>query len=469
MKKPQTHEAPDTVIRVGKFLTALTQEQPGLEYANAGIGVFHTPGIEMPGWYKEALARKDRVVPISTYHFAGDSQFLKTTARLIFGDDVDMGALFLAPSYGGTQAISLGNHALRDIVPCGVPTWVNHEATINAGGSVFYPYKYIDENGEFNVDQLLASLDRERVISGLMEGTHFRALEAFCRVLGVDSGSLTEAESGNPMIKSWIESKKISPLIQAVCNNPLGVDIPQKHWERIANELVTREITLQIDLAYLGLGKGVSEDSAMLRFFKTQGVKMMVYFSYSKFHGHYADRRAGAVLGVNLEQDPQVGAQIRNSTSAVAIDGQRLSTIIESDEGIRTQQRAWLALLRESALANRRILEEALKGTTGEGIMAPGTGPFFFARDPEVDDQPQPLMPYLFPELTQRLGLKVPEGAKDFPNDRLRVVGIPVSPEESFGTSGVRLALPTLTPEIAGEVGATLRMAYVKIKDIGKK
>lgn len=450
-------------INVGQKLASLAKEQPQLDYAKAGIGVFHTPGPEMPGWYKEALAQKNGVVPPSTYHFAGDPKFLETTARLIFGDEVDMKALFLAPSYGGTQAISLGNHALRDIVPCGVPTWVNHEATINAGGSIFFPFKWIDENGEFNVDQLMASLDRERVISELMEGTHSRALEAFCRVLEVDSGSLTEQENGNPMIRSWLGSKKISPLIQAVCNNPLGVDIPQQHWERIANKLVERDITLQIDLAYLGFGKGVSEDSAMLKFFKSRGVKMMVYFSYSKFHGHYADRRAGAVLGVNLEQDPQVGAQIRNSTSAVAIDGQRLSTIIESNEGIRAQQRAWVALLRESALANRKILEEALVGTIGQGIMAPGTGPFFFAPDPKVQGKRHPLMPHLFPELAYRLGFKVPKAAQDFPKDRLRVVGIPVLHEESSGISGVRLALPTLTPAIAGDVGATLRRAYLQI------
>lgn len=471
MKRYASDEAPDTIIRVGQSLRKIGRENPNLPYVNVGIGVFHSDGNQMPEWYQEALRRKNKEVPKSTYHFAGNPEFLENTARLVFGNDVETSDIYMAPSYGGSQAISIGNHVLKDIVPVGVPTYANHEAVINAGGSLFYPYKYLDERGEFNVESFLEVLDREKIVADLMDDQHDRVTEVLCRNMGVDTKSLDHIETAlfRKMGMVWLKTREVAPLIQAVCNNPLGIDIPRNQWGIIADELERKNITLQVDLAYLGLGEGIKKDSEMLKYFKSRGVKMLVYFSYSKFHGHYADRRAGSVMAVNFNKDPGLLSQVRETTSAVAVDGQRLSNVIELNPDIQAEQRMWLEGIRKQAIINRQIISEALNGSLGARINALDAqqGPFLYLSDLQLQDLKSgetkncPLISWIFPELAEKMGYEVPIEAHDFPSDQLRVAGVPILPVEAFGgAGGVRIALPNISEATARDVARTLKEAY---------
>lgn len=471
MKRYTLSESPDTIIRVGQSLKEISRENPNLPYVNVGIGVFHSEGHQMPQWYQEALRRKNKEVPKSTYHFAGNPEFLENTARLVFGNNVETSDIYMAPSYGGSQAISIGSHVLKDIVPVGIPTYANHEAIINGGGSIFYPYRYLNERGEFDVNNLLEVFDREKVVSDLIDHQHGRVTKALCRNMGVDPKSLNHTETTlfQEMGIVWLNTREVAPLIQAVCNNPLGVDIPCNQWEIIADELVRKNITLQVDLAYFGLGKGIEKDSGMLKYFKSRGVKMLIYFSYSKFHGHYADRRAGSVMAVNFDKDPGLLSQVRETTSAVAVDGQRLSNVIELNPDIQTEQRMWLEGIRGQAIINRQIISEALNGGLGARINALDAqqGPFLYASDLQLQDPESweakncPLMPWMFPELAEKMGYEVSTEALDFPSNQLRVAGVPILPEEAFGgAGGVRIALPNISEATARDVARTLKEAY---------
>jgi len=456
MKRLATATPQDSIKATGLALKSIKSELSNLSFIDATIGVFHDNREDgMPSWYREALAREQKVSRKTGYNFVGMPEYLEGTARLIFGNEVDTSTLAMAPSYGGSHAIYLGNSVLQDIVPVGLPTWPNHPGLIENAGGLMVAYRHLDDSGNFNFEGFRQSIEELSLDNTeLLQHAHKR----FMMRWGIDPKSAEQI----PSLKNVLETKNISPLIHAICHNPLGVNIPKDQWAAIVTLLKKNDTTLQIDLAYMGFGESVEKDVELVRYLFCEGVKLFLYFSYSKFHAHYAERRAGAVLCANFSKperaviQEKLLQQIRNTTSAIGTEPQSLSLRIEKDEDIRIEQREWVRRLKEISKVNREILNSGVPDAYK--LSTNTSGPFFFARDGATT-----LLPWIFPELAEKLGYEVSKEARAMPQEFMRIAAIPTSGEEGLGFGGVRIGLPLLTDEMAREAVKTFAYVYERI------
>ncbi len=457
---------PDGVKKSGMALKKVKEEYPDLEFANATVGVFHETNLNsQPDWYIEAGRLADESVfeergKKTGYNFLVNPKFLESQARLIFGDKVDMHKIEVAPSYGGSDAIKTINGIAQGIVPCLVPTWANHKGLIETNGGIMIPYRAIDEQGNFDAETLKQMLNPEEVIR---QTRNEIALRAFLSKFNVPASG-TEKYTYQTIANDWVEGKEVMPLLEAICKNPYSIDIPKDLWPTVAELLKKNDMIVQMDLAYLGFAQGACEDLKFVRYLANEGVKMIVEASMSKFHSHYGWERVGSIMAVNF--DPKEHGikgkllhQIRNTTSAIAERGQVMSTIIEEDPNIREAQRTTVKHLRENSDNNRAIIASALPKAARRFASKDAKGPFLFA----PDGKNGPLLPYVFPELAEQLGVSVPENAKNFPNDKIRVAGVYSSAEDGLGLGGLRLGIAGISEATATDVRNTLEYAYEQL------
>lgn len=406
---------PDIISRVTAAKALLPED---IVYIDSTAGVVGDPEsgkTYVPRFYRHADATVVKEVPGNGYNFPGNQPFLMRTAKMIFGNDADLSKIGRWPASGGSHAIALGNTLLAngnegDIpheVLVGTPTWPGHKGLIERAGNTVTPYRYLDENGEFNIQALQDTLE--------------------ARVQ---------------------ENPEVSLLLHGICQNPLGVDVPRKHWQAIADQLKAKDITLQIDLAYLGFAKGIEEDTAMIRFFHENGVKMLVFFSGSKLYHSYGENRIGAGFAANFEnpKDIQGNAlfEIRQFTSAVPERGQRIAHKIETDPEIQSEHRKWVGETRGRVDENRNTILQIL-GDKAPQYLRESKGIFFQLES----SSPEQLAAKLFVELGNTMEWGKFEHASDFS----RVAVIPVAGE------GVRLNLAALNARTSQAVGEALKNA----------
>jgi aspartate/tyrosine/aromatic aminotransferase len=454
----------DAVKKTGAALKRVNDSNPDLKNTtiNATVGVFHRPGAtEMPDWYREAYNRATFDGKKTGYDFIGNPEFAKTTKELLFGDDTQN--VDVVPGYGGSEAISNGSGVLKAVVPVGVPTWPNHPGIIERAGGVMIPYPHLDNNGEVDSEAFKRLLTPASVTEYIRSSlTEDERLKIISRQLGISPNTIEPGDK-NALLgiqKAQLHQKEISPLVEGASKNPLGIGIPKEKYEKYAEALLQNNTVLQVDLAYLGFIDNTEEDLSFVRYMKKAGVKMMVYFSYSKFHQYFGDERVGAVAAVNFSPEEKIKArlldQTRNTTSAKNEQGQRMAVRIENDEDIRTAQREDVKEIRDNSLINRGHLENSLPEKY-KHFAEKGTGPFLFAPDEAPE---QPLLPYLHPELAEELGFDVPESARNRPENLSRVAAVPTSPKEGAGLSGVRLSIADAPEETTGKIAAALKHAY---------
>jgi len=459
MKSSINVPEPDEVKKSGAALKKTKAQNEKLPFVNATIGVLHSEKEkQMPEWYHEAsrLAETDK---LTGYNFFGIERYLKLTARLLFGGNAPTDDIAMAPSYGGTGGIFLGSEDLKAIVPMGIPTWPNHKGLIETAGGIFVPYQHLTKEGEFNCDEFIKTLDFDYIYETYYLQNQRQVIDVMSNRLGITPNYKEHQDFS----EKWFKEKSISPMIEGDGKNPLSIGIDRKYWQTMADEIKKRSLILQVDLAYLGQGKSIEEDLQMVQFFKSEGVPMFIYFSYSKFHGYYDDERVGAVLGVNLKEDRTPKEQrllhtIRNTTSAVASKGQTTAWVIENYDKIRKEQRLWLENIKKNSDTNREIIAPVLPKEYQ--YFKNGTGPFLFA--PDYNDKQ--LSPYIFPEYAKKFGHHVPEEAKDFPSDKKRIAGILNNVHAKNGDlSGIRLNLSRMSQVTAIDIRNTLEYAYDKM------
>lgn len=465
---------PDGVKKTGMALGEVLKEHPDLEFVNATIGVFHEEHEDgQPEWYQEAGRKADEKMfkidrKKSGYNFLGDPDFMRSQATLIFGHGIKMEQIEVAPSFGGSDAIKTVNGVVQGLVPIIVPTWPNHKGLIETSGGVTIPYRVIDDKGDFDDDVLYEMLDPEAVKERARGDI---AASLFMQRNGIDQGEfLKHRDIYQRVADQWIENQEVVPLLEAVCKNPYAIDIPERLWPKVAELLVKNNMVVQIDLAYLGFARSLEKDLYFLRYLAERGVKMFVEVSMSKFHSHYSWERSGSIMAVNFDPEDNIKAKLlhrtRNTTSAIASRGQVMSAIIETDNGIKNAQRKTVNGLRENSEYMRNIIKGGLPGSArrfaldtsigSSGFTIQARGPFLFAPDGEKGS----ILPYAFPELADKLGVEVPEDARDFPKDKIRVAGVYSPPEDGLGLGGLRLGIAGINRATAIDIRSTLGYAY---------
>lgn len=254
----------------------------------------------------------------------GDIGFVEAYGDLIFEGTTRTIAGAQAP--GGSGALRLAAEVFTTAYPdgslwVGLPTWPNHLPLTESAGvkTKAFPY-FCRESQEILFDQML--------------------------------DSLAEAKPGDGL------------LLHGCCHNPTGADMSDEQWLVIAKLLAEKEILPIIDLAYHGLGRGMTDDLAATRLVVEHNPQTLVAASCSKNFGLYRDR-VGAVY--MAAEQPELASRTQDYFGQVARKiysmppdhGGAVVKIILNDETLRSQWQAELdTMVRRVNTLRQAIAEE---------------------------------------------------------------------------------------------------------------
>lgn len=259
---------------IGQFRT-----DPRDNKIDLGVGVYFDAHGDTPVFKAVKLAERQLLEHQDTKRYLGpegDREFTAAVSRLLFdGSDVE-GRWIALQTPGGTGAVRLALETLKLIgvrrVILGVPSWPVHANILDALGMETVPYQHYDAaTGAVDFDALM---DRVR-----------------------------SAGPGDAL------------LVHGCCHNPSGADLTAEQWTTLADLLAQRGVTPLIDLAYHGLGEGLSQDLAGVRAVLARVPEAMIAYSCDKNFGLYRER-TGALFTV--AQTPRAGNVVEGHQHAIA-------------------------------------------------------------------------------------------------------------------------------------------------------
>ncbi len=314
---------PDPLLKIIKMF----RDDPRSDKIDLGVGVYKDASGNTPvmAAVKEAERRLFETQRTKAYvGQQGDVQFLDLLGELAFGALAR--ELNSIQTVGGTGALRLGCDLVRAAggkrVVLPAPSWPNHPALIAAAGLE-------------RIDAPFFDVATQRIdLDGLIDA--FR---------GTQPGDAV--------------------ILQAVCHNPLGADFTLDQWRALADALTEHKLIGFLDLAYLGFGDGVDEDSAGARLILERAANVIVAVSGAKSFGVYRER-VGALY---VKAAPDARAAVQSNLFALARanysmppdHGASVVREVLSDRALRASWREELDAMRahikgtRAALADQRI------------------------------------------------------------------------------------------------------------------
>ena len=223
-----------------------------------GVGVYRndqgdTPILQAVRKAEQAvLARQGTKSYVAA---AGNPGFNQSMERLVFGEEhpaLKSGRVRTIQAPGGCGALRLGAELIRaaspeSVVHVSTPTWANHIPLLSGCGLKLERYPYFDTTtGGVKFDSMWASLER-------------------------------------------LPQRSVV-LLHASCHNPTGADLNESQWRELLTLFKRRNLLPYIDMAYQGLGTGISEDAFGVRLFCAELPEVTVAVSCSKNFGLYRER-----------------------------------------------------------------------------------------------------------------------------------------------------------------------------------
>jgi aspartate aminotransferase len=223
-----------------------------------GVGVYRndqgdTPVLQAVRKAEQAvLARQGTKSYVAA---AGNPGFNQSMERLVFGEEhpaLKSGRVRTIQAPGGCGALRLGAELIRaaspeSVVHVSTPTWANHIPLLSGCGLKLERYPYFDTTtGGVKFDSMWASLER-------------------------------------------LPQRSVV-LLHASCHNPTGADLNDLQWRELLALFKRRNLLPYIDMAYQGLGTGISEDAFGVRLFCAELPEVTVAVSCSKNFGLYRER-----------------------------------------------------------------------------------------------------------------------------------------------------------------------------------
>ena len=228
---------------------------------------------------------------------------------------------------GGCGALRLGAELLKQCsstktVWVSDPTWANHIPLFQKVGFQIKKYPYYNK------------VSKEIEFTAMMTG-------------------LNEVQAGDVV------------LINGCCHNPCGADLNLEQWKQLSHLLSEKQAFPYVDLAYQGLGLGLEEDVAGLRFMADQVPEMLIASSCSKNFGLYRERTGALMLIADSAQAAsnsldQLGVIARGIWSMPPAHGAAIVETILSDSELTQEWHAELQHMRERLRGLRVILAESL-------------------------------------------------------------------------------------------------------------
>lgn len=279
---------------------------------------------------------------------AGSAGFNESMTRLILGDGSSLireGRTSVIQTPGGCGALRMAAEFFRLCQPdtkvwVSTPTWANHMPLLGGAGLNIREYPYL------NPETLTVN---------------------FAAMLN----SLESAGAGDVV------------LLHGCCHNPSGADLTFDQW-KVVTELIQRKGLLPfVDMAYQGLGDGLEEDAAGLRYLASQVPEMVVAASCSKNFGLYRERTGALMLisateAVNTAATSQLLSVVRSHYSMPPARGAAIVETILGDDALRAQWQGELGGMCERILGLRHAFADALAPVGDFRFIARQRGMFSF-------------------------------------------------------------------------------------------
>jgi len=333
-----TPRAPDAIMAL--MVAAKADLNP--EKVDLGVGVYKTSDGETPvmravaGAQAKWLAEEDTKLYMST---TGNADFRKSLLELVLGDDhADLRAGRIASSQaaGGSGALRIAAELIVEAAPGArvwgsTPTWANHVPLIGSAGLEMKSYPYYD---------------RESL------GVDFDAMMSTLR---------SETKAGDVV------------LLHGCCHNPTGADLSDAQWEELAAFMAERKLLPFIDLAYLGLGRGLNEDAFGLKTCMAVCPEVLFTLSCSKNFALYRERTGLVGLKTADKSTADVaqthfGAIQRKLISMPPAWGAMVVTTVLGDRDLRHEWNEELNEMRTRIRRLRRSLADELSVQGGEDL-----------------------------------------------------------------------------------------------------
>ncbi len=321
----------DPILR----LMSLCRDDPRDDKIDVGVGVFKTPTGETPVMraVREAEKRLHDSQRTKTYvGIAGDPIFDQAMIDLVFADSVDHSRVRAVQAPGGSGALRITADMLHRAMPdktvwVSDPTWGNHTPIFEAAGFTVKTYPYFDTETK--------RVDEEKVLDALNK-------------LGKDD----------------------IVLLHGCCHNPTGSDMSQAAWNRLADIALERGFLPFIDLAYQGLGLGLSDDLYGTRKLASVVPNLIVTNSCSKNFGLYRERVGCAMILAKDSAAAEITQKHLTIAARVAYSmppdhGAAIVGIIMTDAELRKQWEEELGEMRHRILWLRALLSAKLRDVTG--------------------------------------------------------------------------------------------------------
>lgn len=262
----------------------------------------------------------------------GSPEYVQLTKELVFGKKLLSTHMYGAQTVGGTAALSVGAHFLKEVglrrIYLSSPTWANHYRVFQDVGFEVKTYPYFSwKKKGFDFPELMQELERMPEQSVV--------------------------------------------LFQASCHNPTGFDPKMDEWQEIFDKIEQKNIFPFFDLAYQGLGDSIEKDVAILPSFLERGLECAVAVSHAKNFGLYGERCGALFFNCkNGASVKSVGSRIkmiiRGLYSNPPCHGARIVTTVLQDKELMQQWRNELEGMREriSEMRKTLVLSLQVKGST---------------------------------------------------------------------------------------------------------
>jgi len=299
-----TQQPPDALLALIKLHDA----DPRADKIDLGVGVYRTGQGDTPVFGAIKAAERKLVETQGSKSYLGpegDMGFVHALMPYVFGDDPTRGGRIDGmQTPGGTGAVRLALALARKAgvtrVLMGTPSWPNHAQILADLGLDLAAFPHATAAGLANLDAL--------------------------------KGALADAGEGDAV------------LLHGCCHNPTGIDYTPAQWDEIAELLRGSPVLPIIDLAYQGLGAGLTEDAYGANAVIGAVPEALIAYSCDKNFGLYRDR---------------VGALY-----VYAKDGEQLARALSNGHALA--RAAWSMPPDHGAAAVRLVLED--EATTAQWL-----------------------------------------------------------------------------------------------------
>src|SRR5690606_759925 len=136
-------------------------------------------------------------------------------------------------------------------------------------------------------------------------------------------------------------------VLHASCHNPTGADLSQIQGRDVLDLVRQRELIPYLDMAYQGLGDGVTEDAFGVRLFARELPEALIAVSCSKNFGLYRERTGAlhVVSSTPAAADAVLSQLVRIARTIYSMPPDHGAAIVQEILADRELREAWLAEL----------------------------------------------------------------------------------------------------------------------------